>query len=87
MYKKFITWFLVLVSGTLSLSPAVQAADKPTDKSIEIKTLSLVPAAEPVPALSYKLLPSYVDQKTGNAVLLLYSAAALCPDGDDYNLS
>ena len=83
MYKKLITWFLVIVSGTLSLIPAVQAADK----TVDLKTFSLIPAAEPVPALSYKLLPSYVDQKTGNAALMFYSAAALCPDGDDYNLS
>jgi hypothetical protein len=83
MYKKFITWFLVIVSGTISLSTAVQAADK----TVDLKTFSLIPAAEPVPALSYKLLPSNVDQKTGNAALLLYSAAALCPDGDTDNLS
>ncbi|NIO61572.1 MAG: hypothetical protein GTO35_02905 [Gammaproteobacteria bacterium] len=41
-----------------------------------------MPAAEPVPAMSYRLLPRYLDQKTGNAALLYYSAAALCPDSD-----
>jgi len=82
MCKKFIIWYLIAALGALPLCPAVRGADKTTDKSVEIRTLSLVPAAEPVPAMSYRLLPRYLDQKTGNAALLYYSAAALCPDGD-----
>jgi len=80
MYKKFIIWQLIAAFGVLSLCPAVHGADKTTDKSVEVRTLSLVPAGEPVPAMSYRLLPRYFDQKTGNAALLYYSAAALCPD-------
>ena len=82
MYKKFIIWQLIAALGVLSLCPAVRGADKTTDKSVEVRTLSLVPAAEPVPAMSYRLLPRYLDQKIGNAALLYYSAAALCPDSD-----
>jgi len=82
MYKKIIIWYLIAALGVLPLCPAVRGADKTTDKSVEVRTLSLVPAAEPVPAMSYRLLPRYLDQKTGNAALFYYSAAALCPDSD-----
>jgi len=82
MYKKFIIWYLIAALGILPLCPAVHGADKTTDQSVEIRTLSLVPAGEPVPAMSYRLLPRYLDQKTGNAALFYYSAAALCPDRD-----
>jgi hypothetical protein len=80
MCKKFIIWYLIAALGALPLCPAVHGADKTTDKSVEVRTLSFVPAGEPVPAMSYRLLPRYLDQKTGNAALFYYSAAALCPD-------
>jgi len=86
MLKKFIIWYLIAALGALPLCPAVRGANKTADKSIEVRTLSLVPAAEPVPAMSYRLLPRYLDQKTGNAALLYYSAAALCPDGDSKDI-
>jgi hypothetical protein len=82
MYKQIIIWQLIAVLGVLPLCPAVHGAEKTTDKSVEVRTLSLVPAGEPVPAMSYRLLPRYLDQKTGNAALLYYSAAAMCPDSD-----
>jgi len=82
MLKKFIIWYLIAALGALPLCPAVHGAEKTKDKSVEVRTLSLVPAAEPVPAMSYRLLPRYLEQKTGNAALHYYSAAALCPDGD-----
>ena len=82
MYKKIIIWYLIAALGALPLCPAVYGADKTNDKSVEVRTLSLVPAAEPVPAMSYRLLPRFLDQKTGNAALFYYSAAALCPDSD-----
>jgi hypothetical protein len=82
MLKKFIIWQLITALGALPLCPAVHGAEKTNDKSVEVRTLSLVPAAEPVPAMSYRLLPRYLDQKSGNAALLYYSAAALCPDGE-----
>lgn len=86
MLKKFIIWYLIAALGALPLRPAVHGADNTADKSIEVRTLSLVPAAEPIPAMSYRLLPRYLDQKTGNAALLYYSAAALCPDGDSEDI-
>ena len=82
MYKKLIIWQLIAAIGSLSLCPAVRGADTTTDKSIELRTMSLVPASEPIPAMSYRLLPRYLDQKTGNAALFYYSAAALCPESD-----
>jgi hypothetical protein len=86
MCKKLIIWYLIAALGALPLCPAARGAEKTKDKSIEVRTLSLVPAAEPVPAMSYRLLPRYLDQKTGNAALLYYSAAALCPDGDSEDI-
>ncbi len=86
MYKKFIIWYLIAALGALPLCSAVHGAEKTKDRSAEVRTLSLVPAAEPVPAMSYRLLPRYLDQKTGNAALLYYSAAALCPDGDSEDI-
>jgi len=61
------------------LSGPVCAADETVDKSVEIKTLSLAPAPEPVPVMAHRLLPRLLDQKAGNAALLYYSAVALCP--------
>ncbi len=79
MSKKFIILHLIAAFGILPLCPDVHGADKTTDNSIKIKSLSLIPAAEPAPAMSYRLLPRYLDQKTGNAALLYHSAAAFCP--------
>ncbi|MFB0554627.1 MAG: hypothetical protein ACETWQ_15095 [Phycisphaerae bacterium] len=86
MLKKFIIWQMIAALGVLPLCSTIHGAEKTNDKSVEVRTLSLVPAAEPVPAMSYRLLPRYLDQKTGNAALLYYSAAALCPDGDSEDI-
>jgi hypothetical protein len=86
MHKKLIILYLFAAIGILSVCPISYGADNKTDKSIEIITLSLPPASEPVPALSYRLLPRYIDQKTGNAALLYYSAAGLYPDGNTEEL-
>ena len=86
MFKKFILSNCICVLAILSLCPNVYSASMTIDKSVEIKKLSLTPAAEPVPALSYKLLPHYIDQKTGNAALFYYSAAGLLPDGDSKDI-
>lgn len=80
MYRKLILCYLAGATVAFSLSLAVHGADKTTDKSVKIVTLSLTPAAEPVPALSYRLLPRYIDQKTGNAALKYYAAAGLYPN-------
>jgi hypothetical protein len=87
MYKKIIILYLIAAIGILFVCPVSYSADNKTDKSIEIITLSLPPASEPVPALSYRLLPRYIDQKTGNAALLYYSAAGLYPDGNTEELN
>lgn len=86
MYKKLVMWYLIAALGILPLYTAARSADTTTDKSVEVRKLSLAPAAEPVPAMSYRLLPRYLDQKVGNAALLYYSAAALCPDGDSEDI-
>jgi hypothetical protein len=86
MYKKLVMWYLIAALGILPLYTAARGADTTTDESVEVRKLSLAPAAEPVPALSYRLLPRYLDQKVGNAALLYYSAAALCPDGDSEDI-
>ena len=82
MYKKIIICYMALVSGFFSVCPAVHGANETTDKSVKIINLSLVPAPEPVPSLSYRLLPRYIDQQTGNAALHYYAAASLYPDGN-----
>ncbi len=87
MYKKFVAWCVIAALGILPLCGHVRGADKTDDKSVEVRTLSLAPAAEPVPAMAYRLLPRHLDQKTGNAALFYYSAAALCPDGEPEDLS
>lgn len=86
MYKKFVVWFVVAGLGTLPLCGHVLGADETEDKSIEVRKLSLAPAAEPVPAMAYRLLPRHLDQKTGNAALLYNSAAALYPDREPDDL-
>jgi hypothetical protein len=87
MYKKFAVWFVVAALGALPLCGHVRGADETEDKSIQVRKLSLAPAAEPVPAMAYRLLPRHLDQKTGNAALLYYSAAALCPDKEPDDVS
>ncbi len=52
MYKKFIVWYVIAALGALPLCGRVCGADKAADKSVEVRTLSLAPAAEPVPALA-----------------------------------
>jgi hypothetical protein len=87
MYKKLI---LLCVIGGLWCAPlcgSALGADKEADKSIEVKRLSLSPSAEPVPAMAYRLLPRQLDKKTGNAALLYYAAAALCPDGGEESVA
>ena len=87
MYKKFIICFAVAALGTLPLFGKVISPAQAEDKSIQIRKLSLVPAAEPVPAMAYRLLPRLLDQKTGNAALLYHSAAGLCPDKEPEDLN
>ena len=85
MYKKHIILCLMVVLVIPFLCLSVYGSD--SDKNTDITKLSIVPAKEPVPALSYRLLPRYIDQKTGNAALFYYSAAGLYPaeNSDEVN--
>ncbi|MHC4431963.1 MAG: hypothetical protein ACYTBS_08995 [Planctomycetota bacterium] len=87
MYKKLIIWCITAALGLSPLCGTGLGADKPADKSVEVRRLLLVPAPEPKPAMAYRLLPRQLDKKTGNAALFYYSAAALCPDGGEESVS
>ena len=54
-----------------------QAGQK--DEGVDLRTLVLIPMSEPAQALKVRLLPTVIDQKNGNAALLLHTAAELCP--------
>lgn len=86
MYKKLILLYVIAGVCCAPLCGTALGADKQADKSVEVKTLLLSPAAEPVPAMAYRLLPRQLDKKTGNAALQYYTAAALWPDGDPEEL-
>ena len=81
MFKKFILSYLIFVLAILPSCPNSFGAGRTTDRSIEITKLSLTPAAEPIPALSYRLLPRYLEQRNGNAAFLYYSATSVYPEG------
>ncbi len=66
---------LILTCGLLSAlrgqaPPATEKkdGDKPEKKWLEDRSLAVTPAAQPVPALKYRLYPSSVERKEGNAV-------------------
>jgi len=69
-----VALFLALMAcGTQSLAQAPPEKDKPsTDKPAEKwlfnRTLAFSAAPAPTPALKYRLYPSYMDRKPGNAV-------------------
>jgi hypothetical protein len=82
MYKKLILWYVIAGLGAMPLSGSGFGAEKADDRGVEVRKLLLSPAAEPVPAMAYRLMPRQLDKKTGNAALLYATAAALCPDGE-----
>lgn len=86
MCKRLILCYLIAGLGGTPLSGTSLAAEKAEDKSIELRTLSLAPASEPVPAMAYRLLPRLLDKKPGNAALFYGDAAALCPDREPEDL-
>jgi hypothetical protein len=45
-----------------------KADDKPAEKGLTIRSVTVTPAAAPVPALTYRLYPSSMERKEGNAV-------------------
>jgi hypothetical protein len=48
--------------------PEKKAGDKPAEKWFDDRSLTVTPAAAPVPALKYRLYPSSMERKEGNAV-------------------
>jgi hypothetical protein len=66
---------LILTCGLLSAlrgqaPPATEKknGDKPVEKWLEDRSLAVTPAVQPVPALKYRLYPSNMERKEGNAV-------------------
>lgn len=87
MYKKLILLYLIAGLGFASpgragLSVIKKPEAEKVDQSIDLKKFSLTPASEPVPAMAYRLLPTQMDKKIGNAALFYHSAAAMCPNGE-----
>lgn len=83
--KKFILYLLLFY--LTGIGGGWAAEKTPSEDNIEIKHLTLVPQAEPVPALKYRLWPNVLDLKIGNAALFYQAAASFCPDGEADNLN
>src|SRR3954467_13178684 len=72
----------VFLNCCLILSSVVSAAraevryerTKQGDHDIDVIRLTVTPAAEPVPALRYRLLTREIDEKAGNAAPFYYRA-------------
>jgi hypothetical protein len=73
LYLSFVfSIYFVFESGYISAAEN-EPQKKPGEQSnIEVINLNVYPAPLPRPALKYRLLPSYADQKTGNAAPLYY---------------
>ncbi len=65
---------LILTSGLLSAlrgqapTTTEKKDDKPAEKWMFDRSLAITPAAQPIPALKYRLYPSSMERKEGNAV-------------------
>src|SRR5437870_2104505 len=66
-----LTTVLLAAVAVRAEAPAADADEKTT-----VVKFRLHPAAAPVPALRYKLLPDLRDRRQGNAALLYYRAFA-----------
>lgn len=78
-------WFVF----ALFLTPAALLGaedEKPAEKWLIDRAITLTPAASPVPALKYRLYPSSYLRKPGNAVPLYLRFAHERPDGRKKNL-
>jgi hypothetical protein len=65
---------LLLLVGTAAAEPGAGQGGEAAKPALETIRLTLRPAAAPVPALKYPLLPEARDLHTGNAVFLYYRA-------------
>ena len=70
---------LMMVMMAVILAGAEQHAAR-ADEEVPTKRLSVEPASEPVPALKYRLLPSFLEERPGNAALLYDTVALLISD-------
>jgi hypothetical protein len=62
-----LTGVLCALQGQAPLPAAAKAADKPAEKWLFDRTLTVSPAPSPVPALKYRLWPAASERKDGNA--------------------
>lgn len=67
--KRCSPWWAILAACLAVIGPGSQspAADQGGDPTVQIV---LRAAAEPVPALKYRLLPAFIDRRPGNAAVL-----------------
>jgi hypothetical protein len=74
--------FVLLLAGAVVLAqPPKDAppAPEPPAPTVDVRTLTVTPAAAPVPALRYELLPRLRDRVPGNAALDYHRAYILRP--------
>ena len=79
---RIIRWS-ACVAGAVLLLPAARAdvTYSQSDDDLTIVRMNVTPAAEPVPALKYRLLARDIDLKSGNAASFYYRAFLQLPNG------
>ena len=77
---RIISWSCC-IAWSLSMLPDVRADVTYTDDDLTIIRMTVTPAAEPVPALKYRLLARDIDLKSGNAASFYYRASMQLPRG------
>jgi hypothetical protein len=79
---RIIRWS-ACVAGALLLLPTARAdvTYSKSDDDLTIVRMNVTPAAEPVPALKYRLLVRDIDLKSGNAASFYYRAFLQLPNG------
>lgn len=77
--KRSLVSMLVILSGSIAVgtSDGIAVAQSVQEEGPPVKRLVLHPAAEPRPALKYRLLPGLLDLKPGNAAVMYNKAAIL----------
>src|SRR5215813_2182129 len=79
---RFVFYFALLVADGLCGSAWADVTydhTKVGDSDLDVIRMSVTPAAEPVPALKYRLLAREIDLKPGNAVPYYYRALLSLP--------
>src|SRR5262245_42389264 len=71
-------WFAILACLVVpvALSKPAQSQEQPAAEPAQVETinLSVAPAAEPRPALKYRLMPAPHERQPGNAAIFYYRA-------------